>query len=244
MMEKDAKLPYVIQRLIKNMVAIRGGTFVMGANETMSDADRDQKPAHLVEVSDFSIGRFQVRQREWEAVMDCNPSYWKDYYLDELPVEQVSWNDCQEFITRLNKMTGMAFRLPTEAEWEFAALGGNNSHNFKFAGSDLPYNVAWCNYRDYYWSKKGNNTMSVGTKRPNELGLYDMSGNVAEWCSDWYGNYSEEKQTNPVGASCGIGRVCRGGGWYDDAERCSVKFRGVARPDFKSYALGLRLALS
>ena len=192
------------------MIAVKGGTFTMGAtSEQGSDAESDEKPTHSVTLSDYYIGKFEVTQELWQAVMGNNPSYYKG---NNLPVEQVSWNDVQEFIKKLNQKTGANFRLPTEAEWEYAARGGNKSQGYKYSGSNTIGNVAW------YTDNSGSKTHQVGTKAPNELGIYDMTGNVWEWCQDWYGSYSRDSQTNPKGASSGSSRVYRGGSWYYGAK--------------------------
>ncbi|MBQ3247459.1 MAG: SUMF1/EgtB/PvdO family nonheme iron enzyme, partial [Alistipes sp.] len=171
------------------MVFVKGGTFTMGATaEQGSDADSDEKPAHSVTVSNFYIGKYEVTQAQWEAVMGKNPSRFKG---DNLPVERVSWNDIQKFIEKLNAKTGKRYRLPTEAEWEYAARGGNQSKGYKYSGSNDIGSVAW------YTDNSSSPTHPVGQKQPNELGLYDMSGNVYEWCSDWHGSYSSGSQTNP-----------------------------------------------
>ena len=168
----------VLQNLIKNMVYVEGGTFMMGAtSEQGSDAYDREKPAHQVTLSSFSIGKYEVTQEEWEAVMGSNPSYFKG---KKLPVEKVSWDNCQKFIRKLNKLTGKQFRLPTEAEWEYASRGGSMSRGYKYAGGNDLGSVAW------YDGNSDNKTHEVGKKQPNELGLYDMSGNVWEWCQDWY----------------------------------------------------------
>jgi len=198
-----SNLPPVIQNLIDNMVRVDGGTFTMGAtSEQGSNAAGDEKPAHQVNLSSFSIGKYEVSQEEWEAVMGSNPSYFKGA---KRPVEKVSWNDCQAFIRKLNELTGRSFRLPTEAEWEYAARGGNKSIGDKYAGGDNLGSVAW------YEDNSGGTTHNVGTKSPNELGLYDMSGNVWEWCQDWYDSYSSSAQTNPKGATavCLTGATAR-----------------------------------
>ena len=224
----------VLQDLINNMVYVEGGTFMMGAtSEQGSEAESDEKPAHQVTLSSFSIGKYEVTQEEWEAVMGSNPSYFKG---KKLPVEQVSWDDCQTFIRKLNQMTGKQFRLPTEAEWEYAARGGSKSCGYKYAGGDNLGSVAW------YTDNSGNKTHEVGKKQPNELGLYDMSGNVWEWCQDWYGDYSSSSQTNPTGSSSGSYRVYRGGSWIDDAGYCRVSNRSGGTPVYRGNGLGLRLA--
>ena len=226
----------IINNLIANMVYVEGGTFTMGAtSEQGSDVNEDEKPTHSVTLSSFSIGKYEVTQAEWQAVMGSNPSFFTSD--DNLPVEQVCWDDCQTFITKLNALTGKTFRLPTEAEWEYAARGGNKSKGYKYAGSNNIGDVAW------YDSNSGSKTHAVGTKQPNELGLYDMSGNVYEWCSDWYGSYSSPSQTNPTGASSGSNRVNRGGSWFSFAWYCRVSFRYCSSPGNRDDYLGLRLAL-
>ena len=217
------------------MVAVKGGTFTMGAtSEQGGDAWDSEKPTHKVTLSDYMIAKTEVTQELWEAVMGSNPSNFKG---NNLPVERVSWNDCQEFIKKLNSLTGLNFRLPTEAEWEYVARGGNKSKGYKFSGSNDVGNVAW------YWDNASEKTHSVATKSPNELGLYDMSGNVWEWCSDWYGSYSSSSQTNPKGPSSGSLRVGRGGSWLDNARYCRVSYRIGNHPGIGISNLGLRLAL-
>lgn len=217
------------------MIRVQGGTFTMGAtSEQGNDVVSDEKPAHKVTLSNYYIGETEVTQELWQAVMGSNPSYSKGV---KLPVERVSWEDCQTFIRKLNQMTGKSFRLPTEAEWEFAARGGNRSNHYKYSGSGNLSSVAW------YDDNCGNKTHPVGQKAPNELGLYDMSGNVWEWCADWYGDYSSSAQTNPNGPSNGSDRVNRGGSWYYYADYCRVSRRVSDTPTFRAIDLGLRLAL-
>ena len=219
-----------------DMVYVKGGTFTMGATaEQGSDAQSDEKPTHSVTVSDFYIGRYEVTQAQWKAVMGSNPSYFKG---DNLPVEWVSWDDIQEFIKKLNAKTGKRFRLPTEAEWEYAARGGNKSKGYKYSGSNSVYDVAW------YYSNSDNKTHPVGQKRPNELGIYDMSGNVFEWCQDWDGNYSSSSQTNPSGPSSGTFRVLRGGCWVDYSSYSRVSYRLSLTPGSRKNGSGFRLACS
>ena len=218
------------------MVEVRGGTFTMGAtSEQGSDAKSDEKPAHKVTLSDYYIGKTEVTQALWEAVMGNNPSYFQG---KSLPVENISWNDCKTFIVKLNALTGKTFRMPTEAEWEYAARGGSKSRGYKYSGSGNIDEVAW--HKDNSEEK----THEVGTKRPNELGLYDMSGNVWEWCNDWYGDYSSASQTNPKGPDSGANRIGRGGGWWYYARGCRCSIRGDFGPDFRNEFLGLRLCLS
>ena len=221
---------YTVNGVTFKMVAVEGGTFTMGAtSEQGSDAESDEKPAHQVTLSSYSIGETEVTQALWQAVMGSNPSSSTGNL--QLPVERVRWDDCQTFITKLNQLTGETFRLPTEAEWEYAARGGKQSKGYKYAGSNTIGDVAW--YDD-------NNTHPVGTKSPNESGLYDMSGNVYEWCQDWYGSYNSGAQTNPPGSTSGSRRVLRGGSWLDSAGYCRVSRRGIiAGINYD----GLRLAL-
>ena len=194
----------ILQDLINNMVFVEGGTYMMGAtSEQGDDAWDDEKPVHQVTLSSFSIGMYEVSQEEWQTVMGNNPSEFRG---TKKPVENVSWEDCQVFIQKLNTLTGKKFRLPTEAEWEFAARGGNKSKNFKYAGSNNYGSVAW------YRNSSGKTTHDVGQKQPNELGLYDMSGNVREWVHDYYENYVDSSLTNPTGTDSGYYHVVRGGG--------------------------------
>ena len=218
------------------MVFVKGGTFTMGATaEQGSDASSNEKPTHSVKLSDFYIGKYEVTQAQWKAVMGTNPSNWKG---DNLPVENVSWNDIQEFITKLNAQTGKKYRLPTEAEWEYAARGGNQSKGYKYSGSNSISNIAW------YDANSNKMTHIVGQKSPNELGIYDMSGNVWEWCQDWFGNYSSSFQTNPIGPSSSSYRVLRGGSWSYVARTCRVSIRGYSKPADRYNRHGFRLALS
>ena len=218
-----------------NMVRVEGCTFRMGAtSEQDCDAYDIEEPVHSVTLSSYYIGKTEVTQALWKAVMGSNPSKFKG---ENLPVENVSWDDCQVFVRKLNSLTGQNFRLPTEAEWEFACRGGNNSLGYKYSGSDNIDNVAWfdCN--------SGRKTHFVATKSPNELGIYDMSGNVWEWCSDWYDKYSSGAQANPKGPESGSGRVIRGGSWFSYASRCRSSNRNVNYPTYRNNYLGLRLAL-
>ena len=231
----NKELTFTVNGISFTMVEVQGGTFTMGATaEQGSDAFGDEKPAHSVTLSSYYIGKTEVTQELWQAVMGNNPSYKKGA---KLPVEQVSWDDCQKFIGKLNQKTGKNFRLPTEAEWEYAARGGNRSRGYKYSGSNNIDDVAW------FFDNSGSTTHEVATKRANELGLYDMSGNVWEWCSDWYDSYSSSAQTNPTGPSSGSPRVFRGSCWGSDAGYCRVAYRGDDSPDFRYYSLGLRLAL-
>ena len=224
----------IIQNLIDNMVYVEGGTFIMGATlEQRRDAFADEKPAHEVSLMSFSIGKYEVTQAEWEAVMGSNPSQFTGN--SECPVEYVNWDDCQEFIRKLNAMTGKHFRLPTEAEWEYAARGGNRSHGYKYSGSDTLNDISWFGGNSAY------RTHPVGGKTPNELGLYDMSGNVWEWCLDGKREYSGRAQSNPIGS--GNLYVIRGGAWKDKARYCRVSNRFCPFLSGRNEYIGLRLAL-
>ena len=218
------------------MVKVEAGTFMMGATSEMKDSYGWEKPVHQVTLTnDYYMGKYEVTQALWEAVMDSNPSNSKG---DNLPVETVSWNDCQDFISKLNSMTGRKFRLPTEAEWEYAARGGKKSRSYQYSGSSNISDVAW------YDENCGSTTRAVGTKRPNELGIYDMSGNVWEWCHDWYSSYSSLSQMNPIGAISGACRVRRGGSWDNSVWYSRSSSRSYDTSDYSRINLGLRLALT
>ncbi|MBO5728490.1 MAG: SUMF1/EgtB/PvdO family nonheme iron enzyme [Paludibacteraceae bacterium] len=220
------------------MVRVEGGEFMMGATAEQGDDARDnEKPAHKVSLDSYYIGETQVTQALWKAVMGNNPSNWKG---DNLPVETISWNDCQEFIRKLNQLTGQTFALPTEAQWEFAARGGNRSRGYKYAGSNNLGEVAW------FGDNSNSQTHPVVQTNPNELGLYDMSGNVLEWCNDWYDSnyYQSSLECNPQGPTSGGIRVLRGGSWYGNAWCCRVSRRGDCDPDFRDDSFGMRLSLS
>lgn len=219
------------------MVKVEGGTFMMGATPEMKNSWTEERPIHQVTLTnDYYIGKYEVTQSLWCALMDNNPSYFKG---DNLPVEQVSWDDCQKFINKLNDITGRKFRLPTEAEWEYAARGGKKSRGYQYSGSNKISDVAW------YSSNSEHKTQPVGLKLANELGLYDMSGNVDEWCFDRFGFYSALSQTNPLGADDGICRVYRGGSWEQTAGFCRSSDRSnYGTSKNRIYNLGFRLALS
>ena len=233
---------FTVNGVTFNMVVVEGGSFMMGATADQgSDAFSDESPAHQVNLSSYRIGQTEVTQALWWAVMGSNPSYFTPTYgyadILQRPVECVTWNDCQTFITKLNQLTGKTFRLPTEAEWEYAARGGKKSKHYKYAGSNAINDVAW------YTSNSGSTTQPVATKAPNELGLYDMSGNVDEWCQDRYGSYSSATQTNPTGPSTGSNRVFRGGAYYYNDRYCRVSNRGYDDQTTTYITVGLRLAL-
>ena len=219
-----------------DMVRVEAGTFTMGATPEMKNPEDDEKPTHRVTLTnDYYIGKYEVTQALWQAVMGSNPSYFKG---NNLPVEQVSWDDCQDFLSKLNRITGKTFRLPTEAEWEYAARGGNKSRGYQYSGSNNLSDVAW------YEDNSGNKTHTVGTKQANELGIYDMSGNVWEWCQDWLGKYNSSSQINPTGANSGSYRVGRGGNWGGNARDCRSSCRGYDASGSRYGFLGLRLVLS
>ena len=240
-MEKIVSQTISVNGVSFTMIAVEGGTFLMGAQNTNpnganydSEAFSGESPVHSVTLSDYYIGETEVTQELWEVVMGSNPSSFRG---DHIPVERVSWNDCKEFIEKLNNLTGKNFRLPTEAEWEYAARGGNQSQGYIYSGSYNIEDVAW------YTNNSSSRTHHVKTKLPNELGIYGMSGNVWEWCEDWYGDYSSELQINPTGPSWGSNRVRRGGGWNSLARNCRVSVRSNGNPDGVYGDLGLRLAL-
>ena len=216
-----------------SMIRVDGGTFMMGATSEQEEPDEDEKPVHQVTLSSYYIGETEVTQELWQAVMGNNPSKHKG---TNKPVDRVSWNDCQEFILKLNQQTGMNFRLPTEAEWEFAARGGNKCKGYQYSGSNKLKEVAW-SLNTIGFSR------NVKQRKANELGIYDMSGNVFEWCQDWYGSYNAGSQMNPIGASLDTHRVCRGGSWNFDIRNCRVASRSHFSPDVRSDIFGLRLVL-
>jgi len=225
-----------------DMVSVEGNTFKMGDDQWSCT-----QPRHKVSLSSFYICKYEVTQKQWREVMGENPSYYSD--CDDCPVEQVSWNDIQVFLKKVNAKTGQAYRLPTEAEWEFAARGGrantilyfaDTEWDIKYAGSRNIDEVAW------YSGNSNNRTHKVGQKKPNELGLYDMSGNVWEWCSDWFDEnyYSTKEHKNPTGAATGKRRSLRGGSWNLGNAHCRVAFRSSDRPDARFSSYGFRVALS
>ena len=244
------------------MVPVEGGTFEMGATEEQNeDSLNDELPIRNVTLDSFLIGQTLVTQELWELIMGSNPSKYKGR---KNPVENVSWYDCKEFVKKLNSTTNLEFRLPTEAEWEYAARGGNRSSHFKYSGSNDIDDVGWFwrNSGDRKFEKAGDDPDSdfdgdqittniynckphnVGSKQPNELGLYDMSGNVSEWCEDWEGSYDGLPVTNPLGPKEGHYRMCRGGDCYGFAWNCRVSYRCGERPDLRDEGHGMRLALS
>jgi formylglycine-generating enzyme required for sulfatase activity len=227
-------------------VRVEGGTFMMGSN----DKESDEKPVHQVTVSSFMISKYEVTQKEWRDVMGSNPSFFKG---DDLPVESITWYDAVDYCNKRSQKEGLTpcysgsgtsiscnwsangYRLPTEAEWEFAAQGGTKSKGYTYSGSNDIGSVAW------YDNNSGSTTHSVGGKSPNELGIYDMSGNVWEWCWDWYGSYASTSQNNPTGSTSGNYRVLRGGSWRRSGNYCRVAFRNYGDPGHGSINRGLRV---
>ena len=230
--QPKSQLPTLIQQIIDNMVHVDGGTFMMGRKTKWYEASDEEE--HQVTLSSFSINKYEVTQEEWEAVMGNNPS---NFMGAKLPVEQVSWDDCQVFISKLNELTGMSFRLPSEAEWEYSARGGNNNSGCVYAGSNDLNEVAW------FDRNSEGKSHEIGLKLPNELGLFDMCGNIREWCQDWYGDYSALEQKNPQGPSSGNLKVIRGGGWDSSKEYCLLSSRDRCSPNYRNAKFGLRLAL-
>lgn len=235
---------YTVNGVSFTMLPVEGGTFTMGATPEQSNGYTpydDEKPTHGVTLSSFYMAETEVTQALWYAVMGQKPtlggSQWDstDGLGDNFPAYRISYTDCQEFIAKLNGLTGQTFRMPTEAEWEYAARGGKKSKGYIFSGSNSIEDVAW------YTSNSGSKTHAVKTKAPNELGLYDMSGNVYEWCSDWYGNYGSSNETDPKGSSTGSKRVLRGGSWYNIATYCRISNRINIVPSGHSNLYGLRL---
>jgi formylglycine-generating enzyme required for sulfatase activity len=250
----DPQQPHVVSALLRRegedrlvtvgsvtftMIPVKGGTFQMGATkEQTGEARKDEKPVHTVTLDNFQIGETEVSQALWREVMGSNPSTYKG---NDLPVTNVTWEDCQEFIKKLNERTGKQFRLPTEAEWEFAARGGTASKGYMFSGSDEVRSVAWHN-RDSNRDRH-NGPYAIKSKDPNELGIYDMSGNVNEWCQDWFGDYTADPQTNPQGPATGKEHVYRGGSWWYYGMSCRVSRRNSGVKDVRG-VIGLRLAMS
>lgn len=235
---------FTVNGVTFKMRKVAGGTFTMGATAEQSNGytpNSDETPTHLVTLSDYWMGETEVTQALWYAVMGEKPSSSKSWNTsnglgEDYPAYWVSWVYCQEFITKLNQMTGKTFRLPTEAEWEYAARGGSKSQGYIFSGSNTIDDVAW------YRSNSGSCSHPVATKAANELGLYDMSGNVWEWCQDWDHAYSSISQTNPTGPTSGTYRVYRGGSWIEGGTNCRVAKRARYYQDKGVDAIGFRLA--
>lgn len=237
---EEKKKSEIINYLDSTMVLVDGGTFTMGDNNGPRSIEipewiEEMSPEHEVTLDSYYICKFEVTQKLWTQVMGDYPSVNNG---ENRPVEMVSWDDCQMFIDKLNEITGMKFRLPTEAEWEFAACGGNKSQGFIWAGSDDAYEVG-CIYRKNEYA-----TSNVGSFPPNELGLYDMTGNVWEWCEDNYGNYTPKPQKNPVYKDSSNVYVIRGGSWVNAKRSCENKVRSQLTGDEKTEAIGLRLVIS
>ena len=227
----------ILRSMIRNMVDVEGGTFRMGAKQGDYDGDIDERPGQSVTLSTYMICKYELTQREWMAVMGTNPSF---FVGEDLPVDCVSWEMINDhFLPKLRSMTGLNFRLPSEAEWEFAAGGGNKSNGYKYSGSNCIGEVAW------NMENSNRMTHSVGQRNANELGLFDMSGNVWEWCNDWYSGvyYSSSTSNNPVGPVSGTHHVLRGGGWSSNAWSCRILYRHHDSPTGWSALYGLRLAL-
>ena len=221
------------------MVFVEGGTFNMGCtSEQGTECWDNENPKHSVTLSSFSIGKYEVTQGQWIALMGSNPSGVKN---DNYPVDLVSGNDAQEFIRRLNAATGKNYRLPTEAEWEYAARGGVKSKGYKYSGSNNLSDVAWI---DVNSNTNGSKSIHpVGTKQPNELGIYDMSGNVWEWCGDWYDEYPASPQHDPAGPLSGSYILTRGGCYFSEARQCRVAFRSYSHSSSRYKGHGFRLLL-
>ena len=231
--DRVAKL---LEKLNDDMVYIEAVEFTMGATkEQKGEANSDEKPAHPVVLNCFYLCKYEVTQELWETVMGDNPSHFKG---KNLPVENVSWDDCQKFIMKLNELTGKKYRLPTEAEWEYAARGGSNSMHYKYSGGNSLEYVSW------YFHNSMDKTHTVGMMKPNELGLYDMSGNVWEWCQDWYGSYGKKTAYYPTGPIKAYNKVFRGGGYDNGDTYCRCSYRNGTAPQNKFKNLGLRLAHS
>lgn len=218
------------------MIKVEAGTFMMGATKEVKEPYKIELPAHEVLLTeDYYIGKYEVTQALWNVVMD---SKYSTNDGDLLPKNYVSWNDCQEFIEKLNKITGLKFRLPTEAEWEYAARGGKKSKRYLYSGSNNVLDVAW------YDGNSSNKRHPVGTKQANELGIFDMGGNVSEWCQDLWGQYQNDSQINPLGSSPGTKHVLRGGNYFFDIRICYLSYRMFAESNDKDAFNGFRLALS
>ena len=215
------------------MIAIAGGSFTMGGTES------DEKPSHTVTVSSFSMGKYEITVAEYKAFCTAAGRTMPDApgwgWNDKHPMVNVNFNDANAYCNWLSETTGQNYRLPTEAEWEYAARGGNKSSGYTYSGGSDPEEVGWSS------DNAGGQTQAVGRKKPNELGLYDMSGNVWEWCKDLNGAYTAEAQTNPRGPSSGTHRVLRGGSWYSAAAYCRVAYRYYISPEYRYYNDGFRV---
>lgn len=234
----DGALLVQLDSVSFRMMPVEGGSFIMGCTHPRGERHTyaDELPTHKVTVNSFYMGQYEVTQRLWVAVMGENPSKWVGN--DSLPVEQVSWNAAQVFIARLSQITGYRFRLPTEAEWEYAARGGVRSHNTVYPGTRSQlWECCW------YGGNSDGHSHPVGRLNPNELGLYDMGGNVLEWCADWMESYSDQPQNCPQGPRQGENRILRGGCFNSPTWGCSVFERSWYLPDFGYSYFGFRLLL-
>lgn len=227
---------YEVNGVQFKMIPIKAGTFMMGSEKSEPGSYTFEKPRHEVTLTkDYMIGETEVTQELWSAVMNSNPSIFKGDL--KRPVEHITWDECYEFITILNELTGMQFRLPTEAEWEYAALGGEKTHNYMFPGSSVVTEVAWCK------SNSEDITHPVSQLLPNELGIYDMAGNVSEWCFDWYSQYPSISVVDPIGPENGTNKMYRGGNYNVYAKDCRTHFRYCMVYGNRYSYIGLRLAL-
>lgn len=227
----------VLRAIENNMIRVEGGSFAMGcADETDSACYYWEKPMHKVKLTTYYIAKYPVTQKEWFAVVGDKPWFTKE--CPDCPVENVSWYDAQIFLSKLNQLTGKFYRLPTEAEWEYAARGGVKSKDYLYAGSNDINAVAW------YEGNSNKISHPVGGKLPNELGLYDMSGNVFQWCSDWFDDkyYSKSPEENPQGPGRDSYRTCRGGSWWSEEKECRVAHRDRYPPDARDDDVGFRIA--
>lgn len=229
------KITVEIGNVTFNMIAVPEGKFMMGANVEQKEAASWEKPSHEVFISQYLIGETEVTQELWEEIMNSNPSFFRGL---ENPVDSVDWNDCQNFIAKLNEKTEgkYGFCLPTEAEWEYAAQGAGDYKRYRFSGGNRLDDVAW------YKTNSNNESHKVGQKHPNELGIYDMSGNVWEWCQDWGGKYMEDPLSDPIGNPSDTLRALRGGAYCNDSDMSRVSYRFCKPVTFKRKTTGFRLA--
>ncbi len=238
------QLEFTVDGVTFSMILVEHGTFTMGATPEQQSPDRNESPTHVTISQDYYIGETEVTQALWKAVTGYSPSSGDSQWSssrglgDNYPAYSISYTDVQDFITKLNAKTGKTFRMPTEAEWEYAARGGNKSKGYQYSGSNTIGDVAW------YSGNSSSKTHQVKTKAANELGIYDMSGNVYEWCSDWYDSYSSSSVTDPTGPTSGPTRVARGGSWVCDAWNCRVANRDASSPSNRYTNYGVRIALS
>ena len=231
-----------------SMVYVEGDLFVMGAAEDDTTAEYDEYPAHKVTLSSYHMSKYEITQAQWKAVMGTTVEQQREKAGEEslygegdnYPMYYVSWTEAKEFCDKLSAKTGKNYTLPTEAQWEFAARGGKKSKGFKYSGSNVIGDVAWYGRYESEGTSEGKTSL-VGTKAPNELGIYDMSGNVWEWCADWYANYSADPATDPIGPSAGATHVSRGGSWLDDDPTCRVSYRNFDDPGYRYSSMGFRV---